>query len=260
MIALLNMDPNENQQQLRELVRMRRRGIFIYALPNLITSANLFLGFLSITFSIDEDYEKAAWAIIFAALFDLLDGRVARMTKTTSRFGIELDSLCDLISFGLAPSLLLYIGGLKDYGRLGIAVTLIFTLCGALRLARFNVFFAALPKSYFQGLPIPIASATIATMIFFSKEVEFAWQESPWTLLLVTVLGMLMISTIRFPSFKDIHLRHRRSFHQVVPFILILLSLVLWFEVSPFILLSLYITISLGLDVFRYWKRKETSN
>lgn len=239
---------------------MRRRGIFIYALPNLITSANLFLGFLSITFSIDGDYEKAAWAIIFATIFDLLDGRVARMTKTTSRFGIELDSLCDLISFGLAPSLLLYIGGLKDFGRLGIAATLIFTLCGALRLARFNVFFNTLPKSYFQGLPIPIASATIATMIFFSGEVGFAWQESILTLFLITILGLLMISTLRFPSFKDIHLRHRRSFHQVVTFILTLLSLILWFEISSFVLLSLYILVSLALDIFRYWRRKETTN
>ena len=206
------------------------------------------------------DYEKAAWAIIFATIFDLLDGRVARMTKTTSRFGIELDSLCDLISFGLAPSLLLYIGGLKDFGRIGIAATLIFTLCGALRLARFNVFFNALPKSYFQGLPIPIASGTIATMIFFSGEVGFAWQESVWTLCLITFLGLLMISTLRFPSFKDIHLRHRRSFHQVVTFILTLLSLILWFEISSFIILCLYILVSLVLDAFRYWRRKEMAN
>lgn len=245
-----------NTQQLRELVRMRRRGIFIYALPNLFTSANLLFGFLSITFAMKGQYSNAAWAILLASVFDLLDGRVARLTKTTTSFGVEFDSLCDLVSFGMAPSLLMYIACLQNYGRFGLAAAIIFTLCGALRLARFNVLASVLPKAYFQGLPIPIASATIATFVFFAEEMQYSITNSIPVLLMVLVLGLLMISTFRFPSFKDTHFRHRRSFTQVGILLMIIVALVLWFEISSFLFLSGYILISITFDILRQVRRR----
>ena len=149
---------------------MRKRGMYVYALPNLLTSMNFILGFLSILASSENRFERAAWAILLASIFDMLDGRVARLTNTTSKFGVEFDSLCDLVSFGVAPAFLMYHCALAPFGRGGIVVALIFGLCGALRLARFNVMAEVLPKSYFQGLPIPIASLTICTAYFFSRE------------------------------------------------------------------------------------------
>lgn len=249
-----------NTQQLRELVRMRRRGIFIYALPNLFTSANLLFGFLAITLAYKDQFENAAWAILLASVFDLLDGRVARLTHTTTSFGVEFDSLCDLVSFGMAPSLLMYVSCLQNFGRLGLAVAIIFTLCGALRLARFNVLASVLPKAYFQGLPIPIASATIATSVFFAKEIGFVMTNSIAVVGMVLFLGLLMITTFRFPSFKDTHFRHRRSFTQVGIFFALLVALVLWFEISSFLMLAGYISISLAADVLRQFRRKQAKS
>lgn len=245
-----------NTQQLRELVRMRRRGIFIYALPNLFTSANLLFGFLAITLAFKGQYVNAAWAILLASVFDLLDGRVARLTDTTTSFGVEFDSLCDLVSFGMAPSLLMYVACLQNFGRFGLAVAIIFALCGALRLARFNVLASVLPKAYFQGLPIPIASAAVATSVFFAQEIGFDITNSIAVLLMVLVLGLLMITTFRFPSFKDTHFRHRKSFTQVGFLFMVIVGLVLWFELSSFLFLVAYIAFSLGADILRQIRRK----
>ncbi len=240
-----------NTQQLRELARMRRRGVLIYALPNLFTSANLLFGFLAITLAFKNQYESAAWAILLASVFDLLDGRVARLTQTTTSFGVEFDSLCDLVSFGMAPSLLMYVACLQNFGRLGLAVAIIFALCGALRLARFNVLASVLPKAYFQGLPIPIASGTIATSVFFTQKIDFTITNSVTVVAMVLFLGLLMITTFRFPSFKDTHLRHRRSFTQVGILFALLVALVLWFEISSFLLLIGYIGFSLAAGGLR---------
>lgn len=238
---------------------MRRRGIFIYALPNIFTSANLVFGFLSIVFATQGKFENAAWAVILASVFDLLDGRVARLTNTTTKFGVEFDSLCDLVSFGIAPAMLIYLASLNGFGRLGLAVAIIFALCGALRLARFNVLTGVLPKSYFQGLPIPAASSTVATLFFFAKEMQIDIFRSHLVLGLVFLIAVLMISTVRFPSFKDIHMRHRQAFGKVAALLLVIASLIIWFEVASFVLLVTYITVSLGLDLLRAYRRKQVS-
>ncbi|HEY8278810.1 MAG TPA: CDP-diacylglycerol--serine O-phosphatidyltransferase, partial [Bdellovibrionota bacterium] len=169
---------SDHNEEMRELVRMRKRGMYVYALPNLLTSMNFLLGFLSILSSVEGRYDRAAWAILLASIFDMLDGRVARLTNTTSRFGVEFDSLCDLVSFGIAPAIMMYYSSLKPFGRGGIVVAVIFGLCGALRLARFNVMAEVLPKSYFQGLPIPMASMTICTAYFFSRELQLNVERS----------------------------------------------------------------------------------
>ncbi len=253
--------PKAHLEEMRSIVRMRRRGMYIYALPNLFTSMNLLLGYLSILFSVDGKFTKAAWAILLASVFDTLDGRVARLTNTTSKFGLEYDSLCDLVSFGLAPSLLVYYAALKPFGRLGMAGAVIFALCGALRLARFNVMASALPKSYFQGLPIPMASMTLSTAIFFSHELNLSIDHSAFILSLTVALALLMVSTLRFPSFKDVHLRQRRNFTVIALSFALVFALISWFELVAFLLFLSYICLSILFDLWRArgkWKSPTT--
>ena len=245
-----------HSEEIRELVRMRKRGMYVYALPNLLTSMNLLLGYLSILFSIDGKFDKAAWSILLASVFDLLDGRVARLTNTTSKFGVEYDSLCDLVSFGVAPSIMIYLYTLKPFGRIGIVSAVIFALCGALRLARFNVMAEVLPKSYFQGLPIPMASLTLCTAVFFSHEVGIGGDKSLFFLALTAALGLLMVSTFKFPSFKDIHVRRRRPFTPIALTFSALFAVVTWFETAAFLLLAGYIFFSLAFELVRFWKAK----
>lgn len=246
----------ERKEELRELVRMRKRGMYVYALPNLLTSMNLLLGYLSILASMEGRYERAAWAILLASIFDLLDGRVARLTNTTSKFGVEYDSLCDLVSFGIAPSIMIYFGALKPFGRIGIVAAVIFAICGALRLARFNVMAEVLPKSYFQGLPIPMASITLATSIFFFKEMNVQINQNIFFLVLTAALGLLMVSTFKFPSFKDFQVRHRRKFTTIAFILVVLIALISWFETVAFLLFLGYILLSLIFDLTRAWRAR----
>src|SRR6516162_4347448 len=136
----------------------RNRHAYILVLPSMFTTGNLFCGFYSILHSFHHDFERASYAIILAGLFDVLDGRVARMTGSSSKFGLEYDSIADVVSFGIAPAILAYIWALEPFGRLGFAGAFFFAACGALRLARFNTIAEELPKSYFLGLPIPAAA------------------------------------------------------------------------------------------------------
>jgi CDP-diacylglycerol---serine O-phosphatidyltransferase len=242
------------KEELRELVRMRKRGMYVYALPNFLTSMNLVLGFLSILASTEGRYERAAWAILAASIFDMLDGRVARLTNTTSHFGVEFDSLCDLVSFGVAPGILMFFAALKPFGRIGIMVSVIYALCGALRLARFNVMAEVLPKSYFQGLPIPMASITLCTALFFAREFNLPVDHSPFFLLLTGAIGLLMVSTFKFPSFKDFHFRRRRQFTPIALSFALLIALISWFEIVAFLLFLGYIFFSLGSELLRFLK------
>lgn len=235
-------------------MRMRKRGMYVYALPNLFTSMNLVLGFMAILAAAEGRTERACWAILLASVFDMLDGRVARMTNTTSRFGVEYDSLCDLVSFGVAPALMIYFGALMPFGRVGLVAALIFTLCGALRLARFNVMAEVLPKSYFQGLPIPMASTTLVAAVFFAREISMPMEHSLFFLILTAALGLLMVSTFKFPSFKDLHFRHRRPFTPIALSFAFLFALISWFEIVAFLLFLGYILLSLVLDLSRSWK------
>lgn len=244
----------QHREELRNLVRMRKRGMYVYALPNLFTSMNLVLGFLSILAAAEGRIERACWAILLASIFDMLDGRVARLTNTTSRFGVEYDSLCDLVSFGVAPALMIYFAALQPFGRLGIVVAVIFALCGGLRLARFNVMAEVLPKSYFQGLPIPMASTTLVTSIFFAREMSMPIAHNPFFVLLTAALGLLMVSTFKFPSFKDIHFRHRRPFTPIALTFAALFALISWFEIVAFLLFLGYILFSLAFELVRAWR------
>jgi CDP-diacylglycerol---serine O-phosphatidyltransferase len=184
------------------------RGLFI--LPTLFTVGNLFCGYLSIWSSIRGTFDLSAYLIIAAGILDALDGRIARMTRSTSAFGEQYDSMADLVSFGVAPAVLAYSWGLADFHRLGWMVSFLFVVCGSMRLARFNIQAHVVDKRYFVGLPIPAAAGTVATVVLATPErlVSRLWMGG--LLGLTIVLSYLMISTIRYRSFKDLDLRRRR--------------------------------------------------
>ena len=202
-------------------MRARDRNAYILVLPSMFTTGNLFCGFYSVIRSFNHDFEKAAYAIILAGIFDLLDGRVARITKSTSQFGLEYDSIADVVSFGIAPAILAYVWVLQPFGNVGFAAAFFFAACGALRLARFNTITNELPKSYFLGLPIPAAANMVAAAAILYHSFHFDY---PQEIMLVAMfaLGLLMVSSIRYRSFKDFDLRHRRSFFQLVLLVLLL--------------------------------------
>ena len=184
------------------------RGLFV--LPTLFTVGNLFCGYLSIWSSIRGTFDVSAYLIIAAGILDALDGRIARMTHSTSAFGEQYDSMADLVSFGVAPAVLAYSWGLADFHRLGWMVSFLFVVCGSMRLARFNIQAHVVDKRYFVGLPIPAGAGTIATVVLATPErlVSRVWMGG--LLGLTIVLSYLMISTIRYRSFKELDLRRRR--------------------------------------------------
>ncbi len=181
-----------------------------YLLPNLFTAASIFTGFYSIALSLEGSFSSASWFIFLALLFDGLDGRVARLTNTASHFGVEFDSLADLIAFGAAPSLLLYLYVGEEYGRIGIVVSALFIIFGAVRLARFNVTTSRIEPSVFIGLPIPTAAIMISIAILLLERYDLLLVCKPYLLLLGMVLSILMVSNIRYPSFKKINFK---AFH-----------------------------------------------
>ena len=199
-----------------------RRGIYI--LPNIFTSLNIFCGFYAIISSIDGKYIAASIAIIIAVIFDMLDGKIARITKTTSKFGVEYDSLADLISFGLAPGLMIYLWALEPLGRLGWLTAFLFMTCGALRLARFNTQTGSISGQYFIGLPIPAAAGMAATTVLFCNRFDIAGNaNSVVILIMLYMLAFLMVSAIKYPSFKkNPELFRKMNFNVLVIAILLL--------------------------------------
>lgn len=201
--------------------KQRSRGI--YLLPNLFTTAGLFAGFYAIVAAIRGDFESAAIAIFIAMIMDGLDGRIARMTNTQSDFGAEYDSLADMVSFGLAPALVIYLWALLDMGKFGWMVAFIYAACGALRLARFNTQIGIADKRYFQGLPSPAAAACLAGFVWAGSSNGLDVSVMGMMALPLTfACGILMVSTVRYSSFKELDL------HGKVPFV-VMLVLVLAF-------------------------------
>ena len=200
--------------------RTKKRGI--YLLPNLLTTGNLFCGFYGIIAAIKYDFRTAAVAILFACLFDILDGKVARLTGSDSQFGVEYDSMADLVAFGVAPALLVYLWALKPFGRLGWVAAFLFVACGALRLARFNVQSDTVPKKHFVGLPIPGAALMVATTVLFFYRMGGSGPTKHFLLLAMTyVLGFLMVSSIPYTSFKEFDGFQRMPFRTL--FLIVLL-------------------------------------
>jgi CDP-diacylglycerol--serine O-phosphatidyltransferase len=204
--------------------KRRRRGIYI--LPSLFTTASLFAGFYAIVQAMNGSFEYGPLAIFIAMVLDALDGRIARLTHTESDFGAQYDSLVDMVSFGLAPALVMYEWALSGMGKLGWLAAFIYTAGAGLRLARFNVQIGQIDKRYFIGLPSPSAAALVAGFVWVLHANGVPGKEISIAALIVTVLaGVLMVSNIRYRSFKDVDLRGRVSFMTIlaVPLIFVLL-------------------------------------
>src|SRR5438045_3643994 len=186
----------------------------VYLLPNLLTTCGLFSGFYAIIATIDAQYQAAALCILIAHVFDGLDGRIARLTKSSSRFGIEYDSLTDLVAFGVAPGILAYKWALEPWGHWGWLAASLYVTCGALRLARFNVQVASVEKRYFVGLPIPAAAGVIAATVLLWPWLGGEGETGKHITMLLVIFAVagLMVSEIRYYSFKEIRFHHRHPF------------------------------------------------
>lgn len=255
-------EPKEHKLFIKS--RFPRRGI--YLLPNLLTTIALFAGFYAIVQAMSGRFEHAAIAIFVAMVFDGLDGRVARLTHTQSAFGVEYDSLSDMVSFGVAPALVVYVWALDDFAfmknipilgpwlttRLGWIAAFVYCACAALRLARFNTTLEVADKRFFQGLPSPAAACLVAGMVWAFNEYQIKGQDVIWLAwLLTTFAGLSMVSNFKFYSGKDINLRKSVPFSAVVAIAMGMVLLLTFSSTLPEMLFILFV--SYGCSGYAIW-------
>jgi CDP-diacylglycerol--serine O-phosphatidyltransferase len=244
-----------------------RKGI--YVLPNLITLSSMFAGFYSIVASLNSDYERAAWAIMIASVFDVLDGWVARITHTATRFGIEIDSLADVISFGVAPGILVYTWTLSSFGKIGWLGSFFLVACAALRLARFNVQMGSTEKKHFTGLPTPASALVIASTVLAYEEIIHILEhlklvqladvvgKDYWILALTFILAGLMVSNITYHSLKEANLKERRPFGILVVIAAFLAVVAYHPELVLFLVSISYVAVGMLEALFKLFKRQK---
>jgi CDP-diacylglycerol--serine O-phosphatidyltransferase len=214
----------------------------IYILPNLFTSCSLFGGFYAIIAATQGRYDAAAIAILISSLCDGLDGKIARFTNTASKFGAEYDSLSDLIAFGVAPGLLAFEWSLEPFGRFGWLAVFLYIICGALRLARFNIQKSTLESRHFKGLPIPGAAIFVATLVLFINSLGGRTQDFSFLIIsVIYLLSFLMVSTIDYIGFQEFKLFKRRHFNALVATILIFIVVAYKPALMLFLFSTLYI-------------------
>jgi CDP-diacylglycerol--serine O-phosphatidyltransferase len=256
--------PEAREHKLLIKSRFARRGI--YWLPNLFTTIALFAGFYAIVQAMSGRFEQAAMAIFVAMVFDALDGRVARLTRTQSAFGAEYDSLSDMVSFGVAPALVVYVWALKDFAgmqtvawlgpwlttKLGWIAAFIYCACAALRLARFNTTLDIADKRFFQGLPSPAAACVVAGLVWALNEYQIEGRDVTWLAWALTMAaGLTMVSNLKFYSGKDINLRKSVSFSVVVGITFGLVALFMVSSTLPEMLFLL--AVGYGLSGYVIW-------
>jgi len=233
-----------------------RKGIYI--LPNLFTTGNLFCGFWAVISVFQEKFFYAAVAILLACVFDILDGKVARLSGATSKFGVQYDSLADLVSFGIAPALLAFSWALRPYGKFGWLAAFLFVVCGALRLARFNVQSSSGEVKYFKGLPIPAAASMIAlTILLYLRLIETDWVKDIVILVMIYVLAFLMVSNIRYFSFKELNLAKRKPFSIFIFVILSMIVIIMEPTIVLFVSVIFYV-FSGPVNMLMAWHKKRT--
>jgi len=231
--------------------KRERKGI--YVLPNLFTSASLFGGFYAIIASIQGRYEAAAIAIVISCVFDGLDGRIARITRTTSLFGKEYDSLSDLVAFGVAPGILAFQWALHSFGRLGWLAAFMYVICGALRLARFNVQKNTLDVNSFKGLPIPSAACFIASAILLTSALNgIEKYKSLLIIVMIYTLSFLMVSSVDYLNFKKFDIRNQKPFNVLVSIILICLVIAYRPKIMLFFIMLLYVLSGPVITLYRF--------
>ncbi|EEZ80477.1 MAG: CDP-diacylglycerol--serine O-phosphatidyltransferase [Candidatus Thioglobus sp.] len=235
-----------------------KRGV--YLLPNVLTTFGLFAGFFAIILATKGQYSDAAIAIFVAMVFDGLDGRVARLTNTQSAFGEQYDSMADMLSFCVAPALLMYFWQFGDLGKVGWLGAFVYTAAGALRLARFNTQIGVEDKRYFQGLPSPAAAALIAGMVWTKESIGITDYDQYLTLVSWIILvsaGVLMVSNIRYYSFKEINLKGRSSFKLLLIATLIIIVVTLWPSAILFVFFFAYAISGLIMTMVEVRKKRQ---
>lgn len=221
-----------------------------FFLPNTFTALNMGCGFAAIIMATKGLYYGACMILILGAIFDSVDGRIARLTGTQSEFGEQFDSISDVISFGMAPAFIIYFKYFQDMGRAGMIISFLYLLCGALRLARFNANIGKVPSNYFQGLPIPGAAIAIIGFIMVTLEFDFGEYKSYYAAAYVVFYALLMISNIPFNSFKNSDYV-RKNKRKVLAFILLVLVMVFIYEkLMIFVLISTYVLGCMVYNIF----------
>ncbi|MGD9595583.1 CDP-diacylglycerol--serine O-phosphatidyltransferase [Wolinella succinogenes] len=228
----------------------------LYILPNLFTGASVYLGILSMAYAFKGRFELACWLIMLAMIFDGLDGRVARLTGTTSKFGIEFDSLADVVAFGVAPAMVLYFYLGQYFGKFGIMVSGLYVVFGAIRLARFNVSTSNAEPNVFIGLPIPSAAVFVVSWILM--QINYSMFDRFGYMILAMTLGVaiLMVSNVRYPSFKKMD-KSEVNFKKAIVLLMMLLALVYLYPIEGItILITSYILFGLGRALYFFFKFK----
>jgi CDP-diacylglycerol---serine O-phosphatidyltransferase len=237
-------------------INKMKKGIFI--LPSLLTVTSIFFAFYGIVLAIKNEFVWAAGLILVAGFFDGIDGKVARLTNTTSRFGLELDSLADVISFGVAPAILMYMWVLQPMASIGWVSSFLFVVCGALRLARFNVQSGTIDPKRFNGLPIPAAAAMMATTVLFFTKVDLRPADFRVPLLLLnTIIAVFMVSNVKFHAFKDLTLVKQKPFSSTVAFVLLLALIAIRPCEVGFLLCAGYVASGPILTIMLYMQNKK---
>lgn len=256
----MNVFSDKSDRAKTRLAKIRNKNVI---LPNSITILGLLCGVYSIMLSVGskivpgDNFVYAAYFLILAAFFDGIDGKVARIVNGSSDFGVQLDSLCDVVSFGVAPAILVYEWLLKSFDKLGIVAVFLFVACGALRLARFNVQSGKISNVYFVGLPIPAAAGFIATSVLFVNELDININHlsiSIFFLVSTYLLAFLMVSAVPFFSFKKVGYFKAHPFKALICMVIFISILVLYFEIVSFVMTTIYIAIGLLLALFKLLK------
>lgn len=230
----------------------RAKGSPIYLLPSMFTLSSMFCGFYAMIQSISGHFEHAGIAILFSMILDSLDGRVARMTHTSSPFGAELDSLADMVAFGAAPAMIVFNWGLFSLGKLGWLVAFIYCACAGLRLARFNVMIGVIDKRFFQGMPSPSAAALVVGYVYLCAEYQASTGIMIYLGLFVTLLaGLSMVSNVKFYSFKEFHFLQTARFRALLLFLALFVLLFYYPEEVLFGFFVIYTLVSYLFWIFR---------
>lgn len=219
---------------------------------------NMFCGFYAIVAAIEGEFLASAYAVIIASIFDNLDGKIARVTHSTSKFGVEFDSLADLVSFGVAPGLLMFLWALQPLGRIGWLAGFLFVVCGALRLARFNTQVGTVSSSHFIGLPIPAGAGMNAVTVLFCHKIGVLPQSYPLVFLIMLYgLSFMMVSTVKYPSFKNADLFRNKNFNVLVAAILVFIFIAAQPPIALFLIGTVYVSSG---PIVMLWRRQRIAH
>ncbi|MDE5591637.1 MAG: CDP-diacylglycerol--serine O-phosphatidyltransferase [Helicobacter sp.] len=233
----------------------------LYILPNLFTGASIYLGVLSIMYASIGKFQLACWLILLSLILDGLDGRVARMTGTTSKFGVEFDSLADVITFGVAPAMILFFYSGINYGKFGIAIAGLHVVFGAIRLARFNTTLRQHEPNVFIGLPIPSAAVFIIGWLLFEMSISKSYPQFSSRILLFLylaslIVGLLMVSNVRYPSFKKINLQ-KVNFGKITVLLMIGLAILFAYPIYTIVIgITFYVLLGPLRTLYHLLKRR----